>query len=133
MAKKLRGRLKREEVDIEMEDGKVLEWEVRELTGPQRDAYMETRRENFDHDKKGEVTGIKSYLNIVTNLLQFCVYNRKTGCPVLPQEIDALPSETQQDLFTIATTVSGIKPEQSNGEASKEVNPSQSSEKVGEG
>jgi hypothetical protein len=132
MAKKrLRARLKQEEIEIELPDGKVAEWVVKELTGPQRDAYMETRSQNFSHGKQGEVTGIKSYMGIVTNLLQFCVYDAATGVQVTVGQLNELPSSTQQELFDIAVSLSGIKPDDKK-EAGAELNPTTQNESAGE-
>lgn len=118
--KRLSKRLKEEAFDMECDDGQVRTYTVRELAGTQRDEYMESRKENFNHDKDGNVTGIKTMKGMIANLLKHCVYD-DTGKVVSAEEIERWPISTQQELFQMALEVSNVMPKKE--EAGEDKNP----------
>lgn len=120
--RRLTKRLKEEVVEIEGLDGQIQDYTVKELNGTVRDDYMKTRKENFDHDKQGNPTGIKEQARLMSNLLKFCVHS-PDGALVPQDEIDSWPHSTQTALFQIAAEVNGLaKPDgaEKGGQSPKE-------------
>lgn len=125
---RLTKKLKCEEVEIEGEDGGVVTWKVKELDGPQRDTYLESRLKNFQHGEGGAVTGVKSYKGVITNLLQHTVYDENDKLVPLA-ELNRLPASTQEALFDIARRLSFSNP---NKEAGEESSPTTTNGTAGE-
>jgi hypothetical protein len=59
------------------------------------------------------------------------VYDAATGVQVTVGQLNELPSSTQQELFDIAVSLSGIKPDDKK-EAGAELNPTTQNELAGE-
>ena len=100
--------LTRQEVTVVLEDGQGAEKRLvlRELDGAERNRYLNKMR-NRVQIQNGKATGIKSFDGFQADLLTMSLFS-EDGVALLPEEIDALPSSTQQTLFEKAQRMSGL-------------------------
>ncbi len=116
--KRLSLRRKEEEVEIEMEDGSIQTFVVKELLGPERDKFMNLMNTRMSIDAKGNPTGIKDVTGLQSSLLSMAVFG-PNGKPFTQQEIDTWPAFTQTELFSIAQELSGLN-KKAEGDAKNE-------------
>lgn len=105
----LRLSLKLREVPVELEgeNGEVKKWKIRELNGTQRNEYLNKMSSRVKMDKNGKSIGIKSFDGFQADLLSKCLYDEE-GELVEAEDIESLPSNTQQKLFEKAQEISGL-------------------------
>lgn len=103
--KRFSRRLKTEAVEIENEDGKIEEWTLQELRGPQRDAVLAHIQSFIDKDTK-EVN-IRGNSPVAARVLSLTLIG-PDGEPM--DEMDALnlPAEMQDELAKQSLALSGI-------------------------
>ena len=107
MAETLRLKLKRKEVPVVLEDEGGIEkkYTLRELSGAQRNVYlnkMKSRVKMVD----GNAT-IKDFSGFQADLLKVSLFDDEDN-PVTEEEIEAMPSSTQQALFDRAQELSEL-------------------------
>lgn len=110
-----------EEVEIEDLSGEVRVVKVREMSGPQRDAYMRTRQDNWIGGDPAK--GVKNPAGIITNLLKFCLYNEKDEL-ITVEEMDKWSSTAQEALAQVALEINGLAGQQAKKEEADPTAPS---------
>lgn len=100
--------LQRAEVDVVLDgpDGEQKQWTLRELSGSERNKYL-NKMTNRVKVGPGGATGIKSFDGFQSDLLCLCLVD-EDGKPVSKEIIEDLPSKTQQVLFDKAQKLSGL-------------------------
>lgn len=99
---------KRKPVTVELEDGSEVDYEVVELIGTERDAYL-----NIVESKIAIVGGqrkLRDYKGVATELLKRTVRDQN-GSAIPPKIIDAWPSSMQNALAAIARDLSALDEE----------------------
>lgn len=105
---------KTQPVELEIADGQVVMYYVKEMTGAQRDEYLNKMTSKTNRDANGDVVGMKDYKGLYSNLLSFCLY--ESGDKLIPEsKIQEWPDTAQKVLFDIASELNGLKPKK-NGE-----------------
>ena len=111
MAEELRLKLDRKTVSVVLEDesGTEHNYTLKELSGAERNTYLNkmTGRVKMVN---GQAQGIKSFDGFQADLLRISLFNDDDE-PVSVDEIEALPSSTQQALFDKAQELSGLNAE----------------------
>ena len=99
----------RKEVDIilEAEDGTEKKWKLKELSGTDRNKYLNKMASRVKLDRDGKASGIKSFDGFQADLLGLSLFD-EAGTAITVAEIEGLPSSTQQDLFKRAQELSGL-------------------------
>lgn len=106
---------KSQPVFLEVEEGKELQFFVKEMTGAQRDEYFNKTAERTIRDSSGEVVGMKNYKGLYSTLLSFCIYDA-AGKEVPESTIQGWPDTAQKALFEIARDLNGLKGEKGDDE-----------------
>jgi len=97
-------RLKSIKIPIEAQDGTEVEYTMMELTGAQRDAFLNDQTKRTS-GKDGNL--VKNFTGMFSSLLKLCLYDPE-GKLVTTKEIDGWPSEMTTDLFLQAVELSGL-------------------------
>jgi len=106
MVRRFTTKLKTEKVEIEHDDGKILEYTITELQGPDLSEYMDEMNANTQISPTGEVQ-MTSFKGAFTSLLKRCLKNAD-GQLVDVKVIDTWPASTQRGLFDIAQELNNI-------------------------
>lgn len=93
-------------VMIEDEDGQERAYQIRELTGAQRNSYLEKTNAKMVMTSDGAVKP-KTFKGTGSDLLCMCLYDDQ-GQRVRAEVIDEWPSEMQFDLYKKAADLSGL-------------------------
>jgi hypothetical protein len=99
---------KSQPVELEVSEGDVVRYAVKEMTGAQRDEYFNKTAQRTTRDANGEVIGMKDYKGLYSTLLSFCVYDAD-GKPIPESKIQEWPDTAQKALFEIARDLNGLK------------------------
>lgn len=94
-------------VEMELEEGVVLQYTVREFTGAQREAYLEKQAKKYVTDKDGNVLEIKDYKGMFSTLLAFTVYDAD-GKLVPEPVIQEWSDSAQKALAEVAREINGM-------------------------
>lgn len=98
---------KSQPVDVEVEDGALVRYYVKEMTGAQRDSYFNKTAQKTRTDDKGEVVSMKDYSGLYSTLLAFCVYD--SDHKLIPeQKIQDWPDTAQKHFFGIARKLNNL-------------------------
>lgn len=62
-------------VELELEDGKVVNWSLKEMTGGQRDAFLNITGKRMKTNRTGTSTIIKNYEGLHAELICRCLYD----------------------------------------------------------
>lgn len=92
------------------ETGQPEEYEIRELTGDQRDAYLNTVRKRMR--RVGEHSEITDFKGLTAQLLTRSVFRVDTGKAVTEDEVQSWPARVQQALFDKSRELSGLDKEE---------------------
>lgn len=102
--------LKRKQKDVPMEsqDGSVVVYTLRELTGRQRDEYHQATAKRMKYDAKGSPAGVKDFVGMQADLITLCLYDPQ-GRLVTPEDVSGWPATTQAALFDMAQEINGLE------------------------
>jgi len=108
--------LERKEVDVILEgpDGQEHHWLLRELSGSERNRYLNKMTHRVKMGPSGQ-TSIKSFDGFQSDLLHLCLVDEE-GEKVSKEVIEGLPSSSQLALFDKAQEISGLNKEGDEGE-----------------
>ena len=95
-------------VELEQEGGAVKSYTLRELTGDQRDVYLDSMKDRFKLSASGEVSAVTNFKGLHNSLLKLCLIDDETGKVVSEEELKKLPSTTTTALFDAATKLSAL-------------------------
>lgn len=112
---------KSQPVDLEVERGKVARFYVKEMSGAQRDEYLNKTAQKSRLDEKGDVVGLKDYRGLYSNLLSFCLYDADAK-PVSESKIQEWPDAAQKALYEMANDINGMSKPDSEGAEGDEKN-----------
>lgn len=94
-------------VEIE-EEGKVKTYTLRELKGPDRDAWLNVLSKRMKFDAKGTPQGISNYAGMFSGLVAKCLYDEK-GQLVPEEVIQSWPAPVSMQLYLEAQKLSGLE------------------------
>jgi hypothetical protein len=106
--RRLRLTLQQEEIEIEEKDGSVDELIIRELTGKERDTYLNTMVPRMAKDAKGKPTGVRDFKGMQLDLIVMSTTRKSTGKLVTAAEVTDWPSTTQTEVYKIASRLSAL-------------------------
>lgn len=109
---------KSQPVELEVAENEVVVYSVKEMTGAQRDEYLNKVTQKTTRDANGEVVGMKDYKGLYSNLLSLCLYDAD-GKPIPESKIQEWPDTAQKVLFDIATDLNGLKPKKNDEDLPK--------------
>lgn len=112
---------KSQPVDLEIEEGKQVRFYVKEMSGAQRDEYLNKTAQKSRLDEKGDVVGLKDYRGLYSNLLSFCLYDADAK-PVAESKIQEWPDAAQKALYEMANDINGMSKPDSEGAEGDEKN-----------
>jgi len=95
---------------LEKEDGSELVCLLKEMTGPDRDAYL-TRLAQRMQWKDGKPEGMKNVSGIQSYLIELCLYDETGTKKVNPKVIATFPAQVQDHLFKKAQEISVVEDE----------------------
>jgi hypothetical protein len=99
---------KSQPVELELAEGELLLYAIKEMTGAQRDEYLNKVTQKTTRDASGEVVGMKDYKGLYSTLLSFCLYDADSK--LIPEsKIQEWPDTAQKALFDIAIELNGLK------------------------
>ena len=107
-ATSLKFSLKLKKLEIEI-DEKI--YTLSEITGSQRDTYLNDTSNRIRFGSKGEAQGIKNFDGIQTKLLSMCLMN-PDGKLVEEKILKTWPASVLEALYTEAQKLSGLNKEQ---------------------
>lgn len=85
-------------------DGRVTEYEMREMDGTERDAYLNSVKKRM----KGQ-NGVTDFDGLHAKLLSMCVYKMPNGTRLAVAQIQTWPSSVQMKLFKSAQQMNGLR------------------------
>jgi len=109
MADELRLKLNRKEIPVVLEDenGQEKKYTLKELSGAERNKYLNKMTNRVKTDRSGKAMGIKSFDGFQADLLKLCLFDDEEN-PVTEEMIEDLPASTQQEIFECAQKLSGL-------------------------
>lgn len=87
--------------------GEILEYRIKEMTGTERDRYLNVMGSKVKTDANGKATGIRDFTGIMTALICRCLYG-PDGKLVTEKEISEWPSSAQKKIFERCQAVNGL-------------------------
>lgn len=101
--------LRRKEIAVILEgdDGEEKQYTLKELSGKQRNQYLDKMKARVKLGKDGQAESVSSFEGFQADLLVLCFYDA-AGELVTAEEIESFPSSTQMDLFKMAQNLSGL-------------------------
>ena len=101
--------LNSEEVELTTADGESLVYEIRELTGKERDKYLNTLSKRSRTLPDG-TTKINNFDNLQADLLTRTMFAKTDGKyeAVKVDDLQAWPARVQGELFKLAQSLSGL-------------------------
>lgn len=108
--KKLSLRLKSEAIAIEVSEGIEKIFTLKELTGTQRDTYLEDIRNRVTLDDAGKVKGFKSLRGMQTLLISLTLTDENRQ-PITAKILDEWPASVLTALFEASQALSGLETE----------------------
>jgi len=94
------------EFDLEDGNGQMIPCKLKEMTGKERDQYMNKIKNRTILNPDGKSGRIKDYNGMFSDLLVMCLY--RNGEKMDEKEIQALPASTQSELFDEAQKLSRL-------------------------
>ncbi len=80
---------------------------IRELTGRQRDIYLDGMRDKMSFTAEGKLQTVKSFEGLQADLLCLCLYD-ENGNAVSKEIINNYPATVQTEMFEMAQEVSKL-------------------------
>jgi len=99
--------LKECEIILVDDEGQEKTYMLKELTGKDRNKYLNKMTSRVKVGPNGKAMGIKSFDGMQSDLLKVSMFH-ESGEPVTVDEIESLPASTQQKLFDKAQELSGL-------------------------
>ena len=100
--------LEKKEIDVILtSDGVDKKFTLKELSGRDRNKYLNKMTNRVKIDGKGKALGIKTFDGFQSDLLQVSLFD-ESGEAVTVDEIEEMPSSTQLKLFEAAQKLSGL-------------------------
>lgn len=96
-----------EDVDIEDKDGKVLPYQLRGLSGPQRESYMSYMAGRAKYNNNGTVKKMDDLRGMHSTLLKLGVYDPQ-GAPVSDAVLATWTGETIAEVYDLLRNMSGF-------------------------
>ncbi len=108
----MRFSLRREKVPVELENeaGGIVRYQLVEMDGKSRDAYMNRVREFVLVNTEGKVVGFKTFEGMQSSLLVFCLKDQSGEC-VSEETIQSFPTRVLTSLFEKAQMMNGLQAE----------------------
>lgn len=103
---KLKLNLKSVPVLMDTGDGER-EWTLKELTGEQRNVFLDEMKDRTIIGADGKPSGFKSFEGLQSGLLALCLYD-ENGKLIKKDVLEKMPSSAQQALFDSAQKLSGM-------------------------
>ncbi len=98
---------KSQPVDIEQEDGTTKEYILREMSGKERDKWLNTNTNRFQIDRNtGVALGMKDHTDFQAGLISKCLYDGTTLVPLT--EISSWPATALYALFEACQELNGM-------------------------
>ena len=95
-------------VEMDMGNGNVLLYSVKEFTGAQREAFFEKQAKKIVTGPDGEVKEVKDYKGMYSTLLSYTVYD--SDDKLVPEAtIQEWPDSVQKALVEVAQEVCNMK------------------------
>jgi len=104
MSEVMKVTLKLKEVSVEIDDDE--KWILRELTGKERNTYLDKMTNRAKVSKDGKVIGIKNFDGFQADLLEISLF--ANGESVTKDCIESMPASAQQELFERSQKLSGL-------------------------
>lgn len=109
--------LKTSTVPVTLEaNGKVVDYELREMTAAARDTYLDSLGERLRVDKDGKPAGIKKFEGMQADLLTRCLFSTQQNKTVSRDEVQGWPSSVVSALFKEAQKINLLNEEKDAGE-----------------
>ncbi len=99
-------KLKSVPVEIEGTDGVKHQCTLKELTGKQRDIYLNDMGKRMTF-VKGEPAGLNDFEGLQTGLLTLCLFD-ENNTPIAKEVLEGYPSGVLTKLFVAAQELSGL-------------------------
>lgn len=96
-----------EPVEFELQDGSVLSARIEELSGKDRDQYLDEMNKSMEF-KNGEPARLKSFENVQALLLSRCLIKDGDDTRFTMEEIQEMPSSVVHTLFEAAQNLNGL-------------------------
>lgn len=110
MSRKINGRRKKEEVVIELDDGKELKLICQTMSGSEAGRFNDARRDNHMEHKTGK-DGVEVYtiskLEGIQELLICASAVKDNGDPVTMEDLKDISSEAIAELYDLCSTLNG--------------------------
>lgn len=100
--------LKRQPVELQIPDGPILEAYILELTGSQRDTYLDMVKKQMKM-KGGKVDAMTTFKGLNTHLLTLSLHKKDGDKLFLAAEINEFPAQVQSALHEAAQELSGLE------------------------
>ena len=100
--------LKSVPIELEQKDGTVKSYTLKELTGEDRDIYLDSMKDRFKYSPDGNVSAVTNFKGLHNSLLKMGLVDDETGKLVTEEELKKLPSTTTTALFDEATKLSAL-------------------------
>lgn len=119
--KELKFSLKLKEVSVTIADvdGQEKSYILRELTGEQRDSFLDDVGKRLKYSASGKVQGFSNFKGLQSGLLMLSLYDME-GQSISEKELLLFPSSVISDLYKTAQTLSGLAEEKEEEEAKNE-------------
>jgi len=102
-------------VELEVADGQCMTYQVKEMSGAQRDEYQSRLAKKATVDAQGNVIEIKDTTGLYSSLLAHTLYD-PDGKLVPEATIQSWPDSAQRALFEVAREVNGYNDKQDDPE-----------------
>lgn len=97
-------------IELENEDGSVLQLAMKEMDAASRDKYLDELSTRMRFDAEGRPAGIKKFEGMQSDLLALCLFNPE-GKAVVKSEIQKWPASVVSDLFKKAQAMNHLTQE----------------------
>ena len=103
--------LKKIPIELEHEGGVIKSYTLKELTGEERDTYLDSMKNRFKYSPDGNVSAVTNFKGLHNSLLKMCLFDEETSKLITEDELQKLPSTTTTALFDEATKLSALDKE----------------------
>jgi len=112
--------LKRKEIPIQLEneEGEIVDYKITELTGKQRDSFLNLMSSRTKYAADGTPAGIKNFDGLQASLLALCLTNSE-GKKATVAELAEYPASVVNELYKAAQKLNALD-EQGQEEAKNE-------------
>jgi hypothetical protein len=96
-------------VELELEEGKVRQLELRELSAAGRDAYLNSLHKRTKFDGDGNAKGISDFVKLQADLLGVTLFDKDTKEAVKVEEVQKFPATVVAELYEMAQGLNVLK------------------------